>query len=84
MQDILNKIDELIGAIILIKKNRLFFTVEDLEQLDECILKLEALKRDIDGTESFQVLKARFLEVIIILDKFFGLGDYLQQLFDLP
>lgn len=82
-KNIVSKIDSLINAInVLLLKNRLVYSEDDVTLLCKCIQELEELKDAIDLQEREELIFIKFVAIVKTLDIFFGLGDYLAQLFD--
>lgn len=77
-------IDQLIKAINEIKQRvGNPFSVEDSELLDNCLLQLRRMRKDVFECRNKNQLKVQLTEIVRNLDLIFGTADYLQKYFDL-
>lgn len=73
----IEKVERTICAInIVLTKNGHLLSVEDIDLLKKCILKLEELKKELTEAE------ATLLNVVQLLDDFFGPDESIQQYFN--
>jgi hypothetical protein len=78
------KIDSLIQAIkLILSRDGHLFSVDDIELLNQCLLQLDELKEELAGAKTSEALLfEKLVNVIKLLDYFFGLKDNIRQYFE--